>query len=75
MKLVPKTTPPTALDHRAISLFSEQLEAKPQLLRTKGKWIGHGPIRASEARCVKCHEVEKGTLLGVFRYEFIEPKD
>lgn len=72
-ELVPETTPPTSLDKRAIALFSEQLDAKPQLLKTKDKWIGHGPIRATEARCARCHEVEKGTLLGVFRYEFIEP--
>ena len=74
-ELTPRTTPPTALDNRAIDLFNEQLEAKPQLLKTKGTWIGHGPIRATKARCIKCHEVEKGTLLGVFRYEFVEPID
>ena len=74
LRLRPKTVLPTTLDKRAIALFNESPSASPQLLKKNGKWIGHGPIRATEARCIKCHEVKKDTLLGVFRYEFIDKK-
>lgn len=69
-KVKPKTTKPTPLDKRAITLFRDNSKAGPVLLKSGDKWIAHGAIRATEAKCIKCHEVEKDALLGLFRYEF-----
>ena len=51
----------------------EALEADPESrrhLRVEGdSIISYGPLRAT-ASCAKCHGVEPGTLLGMFRYRF-----
>lgn len=73
-KVKPKTTPPTTQDKRAIAHFQVDPGEKPVLMKSGTKWIAHGPIRATEAKCMKCHEVQKGELLGLFRYEFTAAK-
>lgn len=62
--------PPSKLDQRAITLFREGDEEAPLIGKVNGNWVGHGPIRATQDACIKCHEVERGALLGVFRYDF-----
>ncbi|MEM7013126.1 MAG: hypothetical protein AAF585_16765 [Verrucomicrobiota bacterium] len=67
--------PPDRLDKRAIAIFRDAepsgKEDEPLIGKVDGKWFAHGSIRA-QASCAKCHEVEEGTLLGLFRYEFSE---
>ena len=62
--------PPSQLDERAIKLFRDGNEETPLIGKVDGNWVGHGPIRATQDACIKCHDVERGALLGVFRYDF-----
>ncbi|MFT5468723.1 MAG: hypothetical protein ACI8UO_003835 [Verrucomicrobiales bacterium] len=62
--------PPDDLDNHAIEVFREGQKDAPLTGKVDGNWTAHGPIRATQESCMKCHDVERGTLLGVFRYEF-----
>lgn len=63
-------SPPSEIDLRAIRHFRNDPKAAMVTIQEGNKLITHGPIRASQARCAKCHDVEVGELLGLFRYEF-----
>lgn len=66
----PEVRKPDSLDKGAIARFRDNRAAKPQGQHINQKIIAHGPVRANQQSCITCHQVEKGTLLGVFRYEF-----
>lgn len=68
--LVTTTTEPDKIDQQAIEFFKDNPLAAPLVTQNGLQWIAHGPVTASATRCIKCHEVKKDTLLGLFRYEF-----
>lgn len=72
---MPEIIAQTNLDKNAIAAFTKNPMGKPYLQKENGIWIGYGSIRATEAKCIKCHEVENGALLGLFRYEFFNTKN
>ncbi|MEM1297005.1 MAG: hypothetical protein AAGH89_16690, partial [Verrucomicrobiota bacterium] len=63
-------SPPSQIDLHAIRHFRINPKATLVTVQEGNKLIAHGPIMASQARCAKCHDVEQGDLLGLFRYEF-----
>jgi hypothetical protein len=67
--------PASEIDRHMLDLLERDDEA-PMLVDSSGERVMiYGGIRATQQRCIACHECEPGTLLGAFRYVFDVPAE
>ena len=67
--------PASEVDQQMLDLLERDDEA-PMLVDSSGEQVMiYGSIRATQQRCIACHECEPGTLLGAFRYVFDVPAE
>lgn len=67
--------PASDLDREMLGLLAAKGEA-PMLVDDSGERVMiYGAVRATQQRCIACHECEPDTLLGAFRYVFEMPDD
>ncbi len=69
-----RAVPASGVDLLALETFEEDQSARRDFHLDGESVLGYGPLRAT-ASCAKCHGVEEGTLLGMFRYRFEKPLD
>jgi hypothetical protein len=62
-------TPANEADLAALKILEADPESRRHFRVDGDAIISYGPLRAT-ASCAKCHGVEEGTLLGMFRYRF-----